>query len=139
MKVFRQAVAAVLLLVAVAFVVGPIVVGSADTSAYQDRLDAIDSEDALNNLRTEGAPQQQVVNGWTTISLLELQAQQQNDILDLQSRQLALLLVIALLVGWSVLSQRDLAGNGGQAHSTASADSLDGPPEPTIPAPPMTE
>jgi hypothetical protein len=37
------------------------------------------TEYALNDARTEGAPQQQVVNGWVARDLLTIIAEQQND------------------------------------------------------------
>ncbi len=51
--------------------------GFAPEESFDDRRSAIAREDDLNNGSTEGAPQQEVVNGWTTIAYLELLSEQQ--------------------------------------------------------------
>lgn len=53
-----------------------------------------------NNTRTEGAPQQQVVNGWLAADLLEVIARQGSD-----QREETLLLIIALAVIWHGITQ----------------------------------
>jgi Flp pilus assembly protein TadB len=55
------------------------------TMAPEDRSDDISQalvEYELNEARTEGAPQQQVVNGWVAKDLLTIIAEQQNDAAD---------------------------------------------------------
>jgi hypothetical protein len=52
------------------------------TMAPEDRSSDISralTEYSLNEARTEGAPQQQVVNGWVAKDLLTIIAEQQND------------------------------------------------------------
>ncbi|CCH87979.1 protein of unknown function [Modestobacter italicus] len=55
------------------------------------------SDYELNEARTEGAPQQQVVNGWVAKDLLTVIAQQQNDsVTDERLPALAVLVVLGL-------------------------------------------
>jgi hypothetical protein len=53
-------------------------------------------EDTLNQGRTEGAPQQTVVNGWTARDLLELTAKQGAEARDHRPAALLSLLVLGL-------------------------------------------
>ncbi|QAY63243.1 hypothetical protein ET495_08290 [Xylanimonas allomyrinae] len=41
-----------------------------EATRHDATIAAIEADDNANNARTEGAPQQQVVNGWTTIAYL---------------------------------------------------------------------
>lgn len=86
-------------------------------SQYESLITQTLSDDAANNLRTEGAPQQQVVNGWTARDLLTIIAKEQADILRAQGavvdatgslqtqpfdqRIPALLLIAVLAICWS--------------------------------------
>lgn len=86
-------------------------------SQYESLISQALSDDAANNLRTEGAPQQQVVNGWTAKDLLTIIAKEQADILRAQGavvdatgnlqtqpfdqRIPALLLIAVLAICWS--------------------------------------
>ncbi len=55
------------------------------------------AEYELNEARTEGAPQQQVVNGWVARDLLTVIAEQQNDsVTDERLPALAVLVVLGL-------------------------------------------
>lgn len=56
-------------------------------------------EDTLNQGRTEGAPQQSVVNGWTARDLLELTATQGVEARDHRPAALLTLLVLGLSLG----------------------------------------
>lgn len=51
---------------------------------YESLITQALSDDAANNLRTEGAPQQAVVNGWTAKDLLTIIAKENADILRAQ-------------------------------------------------------
>jgi hypothetical protein len=53
--------------------------GMAPEDSYEDVRADIESTDDLNNASTDGAPQQAVVNGWTTIDYLELLSIQQEE------------------------------------------------------------
>lgn len=53
-------------------------------TSYESLISAALDADAANNLRTEGAPQQQVVNGWTAKDLLTIIAKENIDILKAQ-------------------------------------------------------
>ena len=66
--------------------------GPEDTP-FADARDEIESIDDLNNESTAGAPQQEVVNGWTTIEYLNLLSTQQE---HENNRRDALLLLILL-------------------------------------------
>lgn len=56
-------------------------------------------EDNLNQGRTEGAPQQSVVNGWTARDLLELTATQGVEARDHRPAALLTLLVLGVCLG----------------------------------------
>ncbi len=58
--------------------------GSLNLSAtnYQTLIDAAMSDNEANDALAESAPQQQVVNGWVTRDLLQIQARQLADVLD---------------------------------------------------------
>lgn len=58
--------------------------GSLNLSAtnYQTLIDTAMSDNEANDARAESAPQQQVVNGWVTRDLLQIQARQLADVLD---------------------------------------------------------
>lgn len=77
---------------------------STQTALYELQLRAADSNWELNNGNAEGAPQQQVVNGWAAKDLLEIQIQQNNDLLGLAARQdnrgRLLLMVLTVGVMW---------------------------------------
>ena len=53
-------------------------------SQYESLITTALNADASNNLLTAGAPQQQVVNGWTARDLLTIIAKEQADILRAQ-------------------------------------------------------
>lgn len=68
------------------------------------------ADDVSNNLLTEGAPQQQVVNGWTARDLLIVIAKQQDDqaqqVADLRDqRPAALLLVLVVAAALGLTTQ----------------------------------
>src|SRR5689334_808351 len=51
---------------------------------YQSLIQQALAADVLNNTRTQGAPQQTVVNGWTARDLLTIIAKENQDILTAQ-------------------------------------------------------
>lgn len=63
-------------------VVSDYTVPSATT--YESLISSVLADDVLNNTRTEGAPQQTVVNGWTARDLLTIIAKENADILRAQ-------------------------------------------------------
>jgi hypothetical protein len=82
--------------------------GMAPEDSYTDVRASIESADDANNERTEGAPQQAVVNGWTTIeylNLLSTQLEQSDD------RRDALLLVGLLGAAAAIATRRGSATN----------------------------
>ncbi|WP_344249157.1 hypothetical protein [Isoptericola hypogeus] len=72
---------------------------SVDTGGHAGEVASIEAEDDLNNASAEGAPQQAVVNGWTTNRYLGLLTDQMDDQLQRpvgDPRLPALLLVLVL-------------------------------------------
>jgi hypothetical protein len=69
------------------------VAATPEDGAFKEARDGIESIDDLNNESTAGAPQQEVVNGWTTIEYLNLLSTQQE---HESNRRDALLLLILL-------------------------------------------
>jgi hypothetical protein len=63
-------------------------------------------EDALNQARTQGAPQQAVVNGWTARDLLELAAKQGVEARDHRPAALLTLLVLGMCLGLATSEPR---------------------------------
>ena len=53
-------------------------------TTYESLISSVLADDAFNNTRTQGAPQQTVVNGWTARDLLTIIAKQNADILRAQ-------------------------------------------------------
>jgi hypothetical protein len=51
-----------------------------DVPDHASQIAAIEANDNVNNASTAGAPQQAVVNGWTTIDYLQLLAQQSDEL-----------------------------------------------------------
>ena len=78
MHIARRVGALVLVAAAVAVWFG---LAPSDDDAPNHRSDraAIESSDDGNNALTSGAPQQEVVNGWTTIAYLKLVSEQLDD------------------------------------------------------------
>lgn len=106
----RRIVGTAAIVLAIVFWFGPLISGETSTSDYEDALDSALAEDVLNNTRTEGAPQQQVVNGWTARDLLAIEVQQNNDLLAAEYRQNALLFLLIAAVGWLIVSNRPAIG-----------------------------
>ncbi len=88
----------------------------AETSDYQLLIDAALDDYEANDALTEGAPQQQVVNGWVARDMLQIIARQneaQADTLDSlvtlrvadppDDRAARLLMILTVLVGWVAL------------------------------------
>jgi hypothetical protein len=90
-------------LLLLAFVaIGVFLGGAASTSSYSENIDEAMSDYRLNDLRTEGAPQQQVVNGWVARDMLEIIARQGDS--SGTDERVPALLTIAVLAGiWTVL------------------------------------
>lgn len=64
-------------------------------ATFASERSSIEATNNANNLLAEGAPQQEVVNGWTTIEYLNLLAKQQEQ----SNNRLDALLLLALLGG----------------------------------------
>lgn len=91
----------------VAVVVAGVGIAVALTSSYTDQSDAIESARAIGEMNedsAESAPQQQVVNGWLAADLLEIQAQQLNDIGEGQSTTNLMLGLIGAVAALGVLA-----------------------------------
>ncbi|NPC42946.1 hypothetical protein [Nocardioides sp. zg-1230] len=74
--------------------------------AFADARSDIESMDDANNARTEGAPQQEVVNGWTTIEYLNLLSTQQEHDNDRRDMLLLLMLLSGLTAFTYTQAQR---------------------------------
>ena len=139
----RRTIVIVLALLAAATVVAPAFLGASDRDAYEAAVQAVLRDDDRNNIRAEGSPQQQVVNGWTARDLLVIQTAQQNDALELQSRQMALLLVIVLLLAWTIVTSSTTSksddGHDPQTMRTGTLDTSPAQPLPQRPTPPRGE
>jgi hypothetical protein len=68
-----------------------------EDNSYESARTAIEASDDANNILAEGAPQQEVVNGWTTIEYLSLLSEQQE-----QSNSRLDALILLALIGGSV-------------------------------------
>lgn len=116
-------------------------------STYASLISAVLADDAANNLRTEGAPQQTVVNGWTARDLLTVIAKQNADNLRAQGavvdatgnlqtqpfdqRIPALLLIAVLAICWSGISGPVISRPVGVSSRTVvDATSVQGPAAP---------
>ena len=73
---------------------------SVDNETQQARVASIESDDDANNESTAGAPQQEVVNGWTGIEYLHLMSDQLNGTTDGRPAALLTLLVLAACLHW---------------------------------------
>jgi len=83
----------------------------------------------LNNARTQGAPQQQVVNGWVAKDLLTVIAEQQNESMtDERLPALAVLVVLGLALHVATSSRPAEAGG---AASVSAAPVANTSPEPS--------
>ena len=104
-------------------------------TSYESLITSALAADAANNLRTEGAPQQQVVNGWTAKDLLTIIAKENIDILKAQGavvdatgalnttpfdeRIPALLLIGVLALCWTGISIPGAGASSSAAVTTA--------------------
>jgi hypothetical protein len=104
-------------------------------TSYESLITSALDADTANNLRTEGAPQQQVVNGWTAKDLLTIIAKENIDILKAQGavvdatgalnttpfdeRIPALLLIGVLALCWTGLSMPAASASASPATSAA--------------------
>lgn len=101
MKIVRIAI------VAAAVFAGVAGLAIAVTASSTDRSDEIDGAlliADLNEESAESAPQQQVINGWTARDLLEIQANQLNDIEKAQSQTTLLLGLLSVLASLGIVA-----------------------------------
>lgn len=89
--------------------------GSFEDDVSRDSVvDSVMSEDSLNSATTDSAPQQQVVNGWTSRDLLEIIAREQVAPPEQDERPAALLLLGALGVALHLATSRPREGKSRQ-------------------------
>ncbi len=87
------------------------------------------AEYELNDARTQGAPQQQVVNGWVAKDLLTIMAEQQNEsVTDERLPALAVLVVLGLALHMAT-STRTAGADG--AASVPVAPATESSPDPS--------
>lgn len=107
---------------------------------HADRLGEIAADDDANNEFTEGAPQQEVVNGWTSINYLELIAEDVNQLPDNRPAALLTLLVLAACLHYGttptnpVVLQRVPVNRPGLGPTTTGrvAEAQDAPASPVV-------
>ena len=73
---------------------------------YDSEIRSVDRSNTLNAAATESAPQQEVVNGWTTIGYLEVIAEQNNAALEQGERDGVLIGLAVLALCWIGLTSR---------------------------------
>ncbi len=82
----------------------------------------------LNNARTQGAPQQQVVNGWVAKDLLTVIAEQQNEsVTDERLPALAVLVVFGLALRLATATRPAEAGGAASVSAVPAPDPSPGP------------
>ena len=106
---------------------------SSDIAGFRSDAKSALADAEINNSSAEGAPQQQVVNGWAARDLSAIQVGQTNDVLALQAstNRLVALVAISLGVVIAILSHLH-AGQRTEAVSHASDAVLDEPPLPPV-------
>lgn len=75
--------------------------GSTEQGNWEAVAESINSRNRINNSNTSGAPQQTVVNGWTTVDWLELISEQVQTNVDRRVPALLLLLVVGACFEWA--------------------------------------
>ena len=89
------------------------------------------ADDAVNNLRTEGAPQQTVVNGWTARDLLQVIAEQNNALVvaaQSSADDIRVPLILALMLAAAALYVLTEPAHGTLLPAPAAVDGI-GPPD----------
>jgi hypothetical protein len=143
MIAFRRVGLAVLAVAAVAvfFVLAPDSSGSEPsifTADYSELVQQALSDSDANNVRAEGAPQQQVVNGWVARDLLSIIALEQNELVeaartaqaDPDDRPAALLVITVLAIAlWGATIT---PATSAPLVATAPTPEADATPEPTV-------
>lgn len=124
------------LVLAVAALVVMVELAPQDTVTTGD-ISKVMLADTLNQARTEGAPQQTVVNGWTARDLLELTAKQGAEARDHRPAALLALLVLGLCLALATtpsprrVEPASPEGGTGPPPAYASTTSSPTTPEPT--------
>lgn len=100
---------------------------------HASQIARIEATDDSNNARTAGAPQQAVVNGWTTIEYLQLLAQQSDELASASVRDdrpgamlglcVAGIALLALTSGTAAPARPDHDHQSEPAHAPAAASS----------------
>jgi hypothetical protein len=114
----------------ITFAVGPEPPEQVNVASYDRQISQALSDYEANDARTEGAPQQQVVNGWIARDMLTVLAQQTNELLEVSApaasddRLPLLLFVLILAVCWQAAAPPDPATARG-SHPGANVDDGD--------------
>jgi hypothetical protein len=99
----------------ITFALGPEPPEQLNVASYDRQISQALSDYEANDARTEGAPQQQVVNGWIARDMLTVLALQTNELLEASApaasddRLPLLLFVLILAVCWQAAAPPDLA------------------------------
>lgn len=87
-----------------------------EASDHRSDVTAIEADDDANNARADGAPQQAVVNGWTTTAYLRLLSTQLDEVsaADTQDERPGAMLGLCV-VGIALMAATSTGGRGMQA------------------------
>jgi hypothetical protein len=102
----------------ITFALGPEPPEQVNVAGYDRQISQALSDYAANDALTQGAPQQQVVNGWIARDMLTVLAQQINELLEVSApaasddRIPLLLFVLILAVCWQAAAPPDLGPAG---------------------------
>ena len=106
MQAVRRIGAAVLIIAALGVWFGMAPSHPDKSDDYRAAISAALASDTANNTRTEGAPQQAVVNGWTAKDLLTVVAQEGADPRPVDERPAALLTLVVIGFGRMLATSR---------------------------------
>jgi len=106
MQMIRRIGAVVLIIAALGIWFGMKPAQDAKASTYHSAVSAALDADTANNAKTEGAPQQTVVNGWTAKDLLTVIAQEGAGQAPVDERPAALLVLVIIGLGLILMTPR---------------------------------
>ncbi len=131
MFIFRKLGAAALAIAAIAvwFLMAPAEPDTQEQVGDRSReITAALSDYSLNEARTQGAPQQTVVNGWVAKDLLAIIAEQQNEsVTDERLPALAVLVVFGLALRLATATRPAEAGGAASVSAVPAPDPSPGP------------
>jgi hypothetical protein len=106
MQIIRRIGAVVLIIAALGIWFGMKPAQDTKAGTYHSAISAALDADTANNAKTEGAPQQTVVNGWTAKDLLTVIAQEGASQPPVDERPAALLVLVIIGLGLILMTTR---------------------------------